>query len=306
MFPKKDLYQEVTEEIILLMTSALETGSRVLWNQKGAFELPKNLSTKKPYQGINVLTLWASSRKKGFSSPFWLTFKQAADLKGSIKKGEKGTAAIFFKPVTSLSVSPETGNAEEGKHLLLKAFSLFNFEQTEGLEGFFESSKEPLKEPFQVRNDAQALMEKSPVPIKEGGFKAFYSPSEDRIFLPLRDSFISPETFYAVAFHEMIHSTGLKTRLNRKFSDRFGDDCYAMEELVAELGAAFLCAEVSLFHETREDHAYYLKNWLSVLKKDKKAIFTAAAAASKAASFILSKEASKGSLQEEEKQCQGF
>ena len=201
---------------------------------------------------------------------------------GQVRKGERSELCIFYKPWESQETNTETGETETKTGAVLKSFRVFNLDQIDGIQAPAATDRPA----FEILADAEALLQKTPAPIREGGPSACYIPSRDEIHMPARATFVSPEAFYSVAYHEMTHATGHKSRLDRQFSTRFGDEAYAMEELVAELGAAFLCAEVGILPTTREDHAHYLASWVRVLKGDKKAIFTAAAAASKGAAFI--------------------
>ena len=274
-----DLHSQITADIIAAMESAQGPG-RSLWTSQTS--LPMNLASGKPYAGINTLTLWASAMRRGFTSPYWLTYKQATEKGGQVRKGEHGTRAVFFKPYESRATDPDTGEETTTDRLVMKSFTLFNLDQIDGIE----SPETATRPAFEILADAERLLQHTPAPIREGGDRACYIPSRDEIHMPNRETFINPEAFYSTACHEMCHSSGHRSRLDRNLSGRFGDEAYAMEELIAELGAAFLCAEVGILPATREDHAHYLANWIEVLRGDKKAIFTAAAAASKAASFI--------------------
>ena len=274
-----DIYQQVTAKIIEAMETSQGQGRR-LWDAQPS--LPMNLSTGKPYTGMNVLILWGAAMARGYQSPYWLTFKQAQAMGGQVRKGEHGTLCIFYKPWESHETNSETGETEITRGAVLKSFRVFNLDQIDGIEA-------PATEPrgaFEILADAEALLQHTPSPIREGGDRACYIPSLDEIHMPARATFINPEAFYSVACHEMTHASGHRSRLDRNLSGRFGDEAYAMEELIAELGSAFLCAEIGILPATREDHAQYLTSWVRVLKGDKKAIFTAAAAASKAAAFI--------------------
>ncbi|MDA8120881.1 MAG: zincin-like metallopeptidase domain-containing protein [Gammaproteobacteria bacterium] len=274
-----DIHQQITDQIIEAMETAQGQG-RHLWDAQAS--LPLNLSTGKPYTGMNILILWGAALSHGFKSPYWLTYKQAADMGGQVRKGEHGTMCVFYKPWESQETNRETGETETVKGAVLKSFRVFNLDQIDGVEAPAKTERPA----FEALAAAEAILQNTPAPIVEGGHKACYIPSRDEIHTPARETFVSPEAFYSVACHEMTHSTGHKSRLDRQFSTRFGDEAYAMEELVAELGAAFLAAEIGILGATREDHAHYLASWIKVLKGDKKAIFTASAAANKAAAYI--------------------
>ena len=274
-----DIHQTITNQIIEAMEQARGTGRR-LWDSQ--MSLPLNLTTGKPYQGINTLILWSAALQNGYASPYWLTYKQAADKGGQVRKGEHGALCVFYKPWESTDTNPETGETETTRGAILKSFRVFNLDQVDGIEG---PTREP-RAPFQAIEDAERLLQASPAKIIEGGASAFYQPARDEIHLPDRETFINRETFYSTALHEMTHSTGHKDRLARDFSGRFGTEAYAFEELIAELGSAFLNADLGIIGSTLQDHADYLANWIKILQNDKQAILTAAAAASKAHAFI--------------------
>ena len=274
-----DIHQQITDQILAAMEQARSTGRR-LWDSQPS--LPLNLTTGKPYSGVNILILWAAGLGHGYTSPYWLTYKQAADMGGQVKKGEHGTRLVFYKPWESQETNRDTGETETTRGAVIKAFTAFNLDQIDGI-------KAPAREErpaFTAIEDAERIMAASPTPIKIGGTQACYIPGRDEIHLPSREAFINPEAFYSTAMHEMTHSTGHKSRVDRDFSGRFGTEAYAFEELIAEMGSAFLNADLGILTATLPDHADYLANWIAILKNDKKAILTAAAQASKAHGFI--------------------
>ena len=261
------------------MEQARGTGRR-LWDSQPS--LPMNLTTGKPYTGVNVLMLWGAAMQHGYTSPYWLTYKQAADKGGQVRKGEHGTLCVFYKPWEAQETNPETGETETTRGAVLKSFRVFNLDQIDGIEAPAQGERPA----FQAIEDAERILQASPARIVEGGAQAFYQPATDTIHLPAREAFISPEAFYSVALHEATHSTGHASRLARDFSGRFGTEAYAFEELIAELGSAFLGADLGILNATLPDHADYLAHWIKILREDKKAILTAAAQASKAHGFI--------------------
>ena len=288
-----DIHQAITDQILAAMEQARSTGRR-LWDSQPS--LPINLTTSKPYSGVNVLILWAAGLSHGYTSPHWLTYKQAADMGGQVKKGERGTRCVFYKPWENTETNSETGETETTRGAILKTFTAFNLDQCDGIQA-------PAKEErpaFIAIEDAERILQASPAPIKIGGPQACYVPSRDEIHLPAREAFINPEAFYSVALHEMTHSSGHKSRLDRDFSGRFGTESYAFEELIAELGSAFLNADLGILNTTLPDHADYLSNWIKILRNDKKAILTAAAQASKAHGFIKGLLAGHGRAEHQE------
>jgi len=280
------VYQIVTEQIL----AQLEAGVAP-WRQpwKGS-SLPCNMVSLRPYRGINALLLGLAP----FTSPYYLTFKQIQDLGGNVKKGSKSQIVVFWKFFDEKEAEENEQTAKENKGrrpALLRYYRVFNYEQTEGLENHLPGQNNQID--FQPIDEAARLIENMPKRpnITHDEQRAFYSPRKDTVNLPVAESFDSPEDFYATAFHELTHSTGHESRLNRpsvanteKLSP-FGSPDYSKEELIAELGSAFLCAFVGI-NNTLETSAAYLQGWLDVLKEDSRMIVTAASAAQKAADFI--------------------
>jgi len=269
------IYQQVTDRII----TELENGAAPWikpWTTFAGNE-DQNIISKKPYQGINRLILGMS----GFSMPYWASFKQWQELGGTVKKGEKGTMIVFYSPIQKDSVNPENGNIEQSIYHCLKSYYVFNACQVEGID--FEVPAKPEKQ-FNPVPALEDRMIKTGANIKHGSNSAFYRPSEDSIHLPNKTDFKSESDYYATALHELVHWSGAKHRLDRTKGKRFADTAYAFEELVAELGAAFLCQDYSIQGDLR--HADYIGSWLKCLKADNKAIFNAAALAQKAANYI--------------------
>ncbi|QJW98474.1 ArdC family protein [Frigoriglobus tundricola] len=285
---REDLYASITATIV----TQLEAGCRP-WHQPwnaahaaGGISRPLR-HTGQPYNGVNVLVLWLTALEKGYSGPLWLTFQQAKQLGGFIKKGEKGTRVVYANTFEKKEKDQETGEETTERIPFLKAYTVFNAEQTEGLPGHYYARAETPRNREDRLDHADTFFENTRAYTRHGGNRAFYSPSADFIQLPPYDSFENRETYYATRCHESIHWVGHEKRLNRSFdSKRFGDDGYAVGELVAELGAAFLCADLGITPEVMPGHATYLDAWLKVLKVDKKAIFTAASHASKAAAYL--------------------
>jgi antirestriction protein ArdC len=215
-----------------------------------------------------------------------LTYNQAKDSGGTVRKGEKGTTVVFFKPLTIREKSEIQGDDKEKTIPLLRSFTVFNTQQIDGLPEKFTQEIAPQISDFEDNQAAEYLL--SQAEIQYGMSRACFIPSLDKIQLPNKTEFRSIPDFYATALHELTHWTGHKTRLARDFSGRFGDASYAFEELIAELGAAFLCASCGV--DGQLQHSSYIASWLKVLKSDKKAIFTAAAAARKAAEFLQKEE----------------
>lgn len=279
--PKKDMYAQITDAIIAVLESG-KTNS-LTWTRTGN-GLPCNHKTGAVYQGVNVLLLWAAAMTHGYSSNRWLTYKQAADMGGQVRKGENSVACVFFKTIEreAKNKGDSTDMAESMR--VISPFWLFNLDQIDGIDKPRAAAQ--LSE-FQLIETAENVLIHSGAVIREEGQKAFYRPSTDEIYLPERTRFTSEIEFYNVALHELTHWSGAKHRLARDFGARFGTESYAFEELIAERGSAFLNAELGFSATTIPNHASYIDSWLKVLKNDKRAIFTAAHQASKAHRYIM-------------------
>lgn len=283
---KQDLYQAITDRIV----EALEKGVKPWqcpWDRSQAGRLlPWNPKTGNNYRGINLVLLWMAADQAGYGTHAWLTLKQANALGGRVRRGEKATLCYFFKPieVTKEIEDRETGeiSAQIREISMLKAFHVFNLDQIEGID--LEDALVQTIEftPIEVAED---LLVGSGAVIHEGGIKAAYIPCRDLIFLPDPSRFQRAEDFYATATHELCHWSGHPSRLARDFTGRFGDQAYAFEELVAEIGSAFLNADLQL--EGDLQHESYIANWLEILHQDKRAIVRAASLASQAHQYLI-------------------
>lgn len=282
---KRNIQKEVTDQII----AQLKAGTRP-WNQpweggKG-FAMPKRHNGES-YQGINVLLLWCAAAEKGLSSPYWMTFNQAKKYGGHVRKGEKGSMIVFTKPI---EVQDKTSSDPDAKSsiYLYKPSTVFNVDQIDGLPEKFAPPVvlTAVSNPDERIPAVDAYIANTQASISEDGDRAFYAPGPDKIVMPAFEKFLTAIDFYSTELHELVHWTGHKSRVNRDFKVGEGRKDYAKEELVAEMGSAFLCAELGLENTVREDHASYLASWLKALENDQKFIFQAASAASKAVKFI--------------------
>jgi antirestriction protein ArdC len=286
--PRQDIYSRITNQII----AALEQGVKPWTQPWNAAHAAGHVSRPlrhngQPYGGINVLTLWASAMTGHFSAPIWMTFRQAIELGGHVRKGEKGAPVVYANTISKTEADESTGDDVERTIPFLKAYTVFNVEQIEDLPGHYYALAESIRNPDERITDAERFFAASRADIRHGGDSAYYSPALDYIQMPPFDAFRDAQAYYATLAHEATHWTKHTTRLDRDFGrKRFGDDGYAREELVAELGAAFLCADLGLALEDRADHAAYIGHWLSVLKDDKRAVFTAAAHAQRAVDYL--------------------
>ena len=269
------VYQDVTNSII----EQLEKGA-IPWVKpwRADSSADKNLLTQKPYQGINRLILGLSGMVNGYGVPVWASYKQWESIGGNVRKGEKGTRIVFFSKVDK--ENKQTGDKES--YSVLKAYWVFNASQIDGIDIV---PTETVEKPFTAIELAETRIVKTGAALSHGGDAAFYAPSVDRIQLPNKGTFNSEANYYATAFHELVHWTGAKHRLDRNLDKgRFGNPAYAFEELVAEMGAAFLCQDYGIQGELR--HAGYIQSWLKALRDDSKAVFKAAALAQKAADYL--------------------
>jgi antirestriction protein ArdC len=283
-----DIYQRITDQIV----SDLEKGVRPWlkpWNvQHAAGRITRPLRGNGiPYQGINVLMLWSAAMAKGYAAPVWMTFKQALELKAHVRKGEEGSLVVYADKIIRTETDAKTGEEAERAIPFMKGYTVFNVEQIEGLPEHYYAKPAPRTETVQRIERAESFFAATGATIRHGGTTAFYSVTHDHVQMPPIEAFRDAESYYATLAHEMTHLTRHPSRLDRDFGrKRFGDEGYAMEELVAELGSAFLSADLDLTPEVREDHAAYIGSWIKVLKDDKRAIFSAASHAQRAADFL--------------------
>ena len=275
-------YQIITVRIIGL----LEQGT-VPWQKpwQGSEQAPQNLVSRKAYRGVNVFLLHAMH----YTSPFWVTFKQAQELGGNVRKGERACPVVFWK---WLDVERE---GEKERVPFLRYYSVFNVAQCDGLEEHVPSVPGATREhsPVESAERIVATMPKRP-DVRHGLGQAFYSPGADYVGMPAPEQFRSGEDYYSVLFHELTHSTGHESRLARKGVSgtdgqwsAFGSNPYAKEELVAEMGAAFLCGQAGIVERTLDNSAAYVASWLARLKDDPKLVVQAAAQAQKAADYVM-------------------
>jgi len=254
------------------------------WNAQSNY--PKNLISGKKYQGVNVFMLACSE----FSSPYWMTFKQCQDKGGHVIKGSKSTPVIFWKFLDRKeSEATDGGTSTNGKVGMLRFYSVFNIEQTEGIT---PPPAEETYNQFTPITTAEQIIAAMPLKpdIRYGGGRAYYSPTLDYVQLSHQHTFDTIEHYYNTLFHELSHATGHANRLGRKGvteTSYFGSHEYSKEELVAEMGAAFLCGHAGIENTTLENSAAYIQGWLKALKNDKTLLVHAAGQAQKASDFIL-------------------
>lgn len=288
--PRRDIHADITNQLIVAIEA--DPGQPTLpWRRSSSpLFMPENALTKKPYNGINIVSLWVSAEVKGFEAPVWATYRQWSELGAQVRKGEKSSLVVFYK---EYETEPDPDNSDDdGKRRVARASYVFNASQVDGYE--MPGTPQPLG-PIERIAAADRFVAATGANIEHGGERAFYRPSTDHIQMPPEDLFCGSDTltrsesYYAVLVHELTHWSGAERRLNRQFGKRFGDAAYAAEELVAEIGSAFLCAELGITEGApRADHAQYLAQWLQLMKDDSRAIFTAAAKASEAVGYLKS------------------
>lgn len=280
---KQTIYETITNQIV----SAIEEGAglyKMPWHRARAdITNPMNMTSGRSYRGLNVITLWMIAEAKQYQSGTWATYQQWQEKSAQVRKGEKSASVFFWK---NLSEGRDTDQAttsdEEGRaRFVARAYNVFNAEQVDG----YEAPTVPTLSDAERIAKAEAFFAAIPADIRDGNM-ACYVPSEDRVEMIPFDRFREAKGYYSVLAHELTHWSGAKQRLNRDLSGRFRSESYAMEELVAELGAAFITGQLGLPSEPRTDHAPYIASWLKVLKNDPRAIFTAACKAQAAADYL--------------------
>lgn len=287
---RRDLHAEITSQLIAAIEA--EPGKPSLpWRRAGgALFLPTNALTGNAYRGINILSLWVAAETRGYAQPVWATYRQWAEKGCQVRRGEKSSLIVFYR---EFETDPDPQDAsDDGRRRMARASYVFNAAQ---VEGYTPPAEVERLGRIQRIEAADRFVASTGAMIGHGGDQAYYDRAADRIQMPEEGLFAGSQTltrdeaYYAVLVHELVHWSGHTARLNRQMGKRFGDAAYAAEELVAEIGAAFLCAELGITQSFRPDHAQYVANWLTLLKGDNRAIFAAAARASEAASFLAGK-----------------
>lgn len=308
----QQVYKLVTDRILALLQQGVVPWKKP-WKTTGSLVPPSNLVTHRPYRGINVFLLIA----QGYGSPFWLTFKQAQQRGGHVRRGEHGTPIVFWRIDEETSDAEGEQSSSETRRILLRYYTVFNVEQCEGIEITGSSAAEggPAFDPIPACEAVYTHMANRPQ-LRHGGERAFYRRSDDLVQLPKPESFTRPEHYYSTQLHELGHATGHRSRLNR-FAEEdnpgiFGSPAYAREELVAEMAAAMLCGVLGIApvkvetisqngeEELLESSAAYIHHWMDVLKADSRAVVIAAARAQKAADYILGRQQKQETTEQEQ------
>ena len=294
-----DVYQHLTDQIVAMIESS-RGEFKLPWHVPASSMRPKNVATQKPYRGINILALWASAELAGYASGLWGTYKQWTEANAQVRRGEKASYVLFYKEGNSRTdrglekeSAPDIGGHSSSRWIA-RSTAVFAAEQVNGFE--LPAPSPVLWAPV---DRAEEFVASIGATIVHGGHRAFYRPTTDCIHLPPPSSFVGTktstamETYYSTLFHELTHWSGHESRCNRNLGRRFGAHAYAMEELIAELGASFLCADLGVTGNPRSDHGQYIAEWLTILCNDKKAIFAAASQASHAVDFLWGLERAK-------------
>ena len=274
---KADIYSTINAQII----AGLETGQQPWqkpWRDGASITRPLRASGT-PYQGVNIILLWMAAMSKGYQNPTWMTYRMAAGFGGTVRKGETGTKFVYASTYTA------GGGDDERTGSFLKAYTAFNVEQIDGLPERFTAPPAAALDPALRMERAERFFAATGARITASD-RAAYNPVADFIAMPPFRDFTSPEAYYGTLAHEATHWTGAKTRLGRELTGRFGTASYAIEELVAEIGASFVCADLGVTPQARPEQVAYIASWLKILRRDSKAIFTAASMAGKAVEYL--------------------
>lgn len=280
---RTDLYQTITQQIIAgIEADASAATYQLPWHCNGGTSVPLNAISGRRYRGINTLLLWAAAGKAGYSTGEWATYRQWVAAGAQVRKGERATVVLLWKSFAGQDDADPRDESCAQRRMLARAFYVFNVAQVDG----YSTPQREL--PDAARSEpADAFFAAQPATVWHGSDSAFFDPTSDTVSLPSFTAFVSAEAYYSVFAHELTHWTGTKARLDRDLSGRFGSEAYAMEELVAELGAAFALGHLGLAAAPRDDHACYIASWLSVLRGDSRAIVTAAGRAQTAADYLI-------------------
>lgn len=277
----RDIYKEITDSIVAELERGALPWLKPWRNIGGGIDtgMPCNAVSNRSYSGVNVFILWGGAMSKGYATGRWLTYKQATECGGFVRKGEHGQTIIFMKKIAKKAKADEKAESFS----LMRSYTVFNVAQCDGLPAKIIEGK-PLPAAPILDSMFTSFVDATHASIHHGGDKACFIPSLDAIHMPPIAAFKDTDSYKATLAHELSHWSGHESRLNRNFSGRFGDSSYAFEELIAEISSAFLCANFGIKAELR--HAGYIEHWLKVLKGDNRAIFTTASQASKAADHL--------------------
>ena len=287
---RPDVYSRITDKIIADLEQGVRPWLRPWSADHAAARITRPLRHNGiPYKGINVVMLWSAAMLKGYGAPIWLTFRQVQELGGHVRKGETGELVVYADRITRTKTN-EKGEETDREIPFLKGYTVFNAEQCEDLPPHYTAKAEaPALTPLQRFEAADRFFAATGADIRHGGTRAFYAQGPDYVQMPPFETFRDAESHAATLAHELTHWTKHDKRLARDMGRvKWGDEGYAREELVAELGSAFLCADLGITPEVRADHAAYIASWLEVLKGDKRFVFSAASHAQRAVDYLHS------------------
>jgi antirestriction protein ArdC len=288
---RADIYSLITDRIVDDLARGVKPWMKPRHDRNMKERITRPLRHNgKPYSGMNVLLLWSEGIARGFSSPMWMTFKQSLELGAAVRKGETGSTVVFASRFTKTEADANGGETDR-EIPFLKAYTVFNVEQIDGLPDHYHHGPAPVADPVQRIETADRFFRNTGAVIRHGGTQAYYSPVTDNVQMPEFACFRDAVAYYAVLLHECGHASGARHRLDRDLSGRFGSAAYAMEECTVELLSAMICADLNLSVEPRPDHARYIASWLEVLRSDKRAIFTAASRAQEIADWMHAQQA---------------
>lgn len=280
--PKPDVAQVITDLILEKIAAGTAPWLKP-WSATSTRPLRHN---GVPYSGINTFYLWAVAESRGFTSPYWMTFRQAAELGGHVRKGESGSFSVFYSSARKTDTDRLTGEATEKTIRFMKWNHVFNASQIDGLPAHYYPEPPDPTAIGELSIGVRDFLDAIPIRVVHGGDSAHYSPGTDTVTLPNPSAFHSIESYFSVRTHELVHGSGHAKRLNRQFGKRFGDDAYCFEELVASFGQSQLCAEYGLPNELHDSHASYISHWAKIMRADKTAILHAAAKAEQAVKWL--------------------
>jgi antirestriction protein ArdC len=280
---REQLYSEITTKIVTLLEQGIRPWTASRW-ASGAISRPLR-SNGVAYQGINALILWLYAADRGYGSPYYLTYRTAQELGGQVRKGEKSIPVLYYNVVER-----KNEQGEEVEIPFARVYAVFNAQQIDGLpKRYYPEAGDPLPEDARIAR-AEEFVRNTGIAVREEGITAYYSRRDDAVTVPPFARFKNADGFYATVCHELAHATGYESRLDRQFGKKFGDHHYAAEELVAEISSAFVTADLGLNGVPIQDNAAYIASWITVLKSNDQAIFTAAAMASKAAAWLWAQQ----------------
>ena len=300
--PRRDIAGEITALILSKLEQGVLPWARP-WDRTGGGGRPLRHNGA-PYTGINTVFLWAMGDARGYGSRFWMTYRQAEEIGGQVRKGETSSLSVYYSQFNKTEQDRVSGEEHTRNIRFLKAYNVFNADQIDGLPAHYYPIHEPMvpREESQHRAAIDAFFSTLPIDVRHGGNAAFFSPVGDYVQMPPREAFHSDDHYASTLGHESVHWSGAKGRLDRTFGKRFGDKAYAFEELVASIGQCFVCADLGLPGELHDNHASYIDHWLKILKGDSSAIILAASKAEQAFNYLRAfgeeAEAGEGSARE--------